>query len=73
MLKKQKTQKNEQSIFNVWLGRDNQLSDKDFAEYLVKIQEFLKFLDDMPRDRIEKDSDLQEKFNLKSLVDKLLG
>lgn len=67
-----KTQKNKSDIFNIWLGRDNDLADQDFRDYLIKIKEFLNFLNDVPKERIENDPDLKDKYNLKSLVDKLL-
>ena len=68
-----KSQKNEQNIFNVWLGRDNSVADADFKNYLIKIKEFLQFLDTIPDEKIKSDFDLQEKYNLKTLVDKLLS
>ncbi len=66
-------QKNKESIFNLWLGRDNKISSADFILYLNEILELLKFLDDIPRERIRKDKVLSAKLKLKKLVCKLLN
>lgn len=68
-----KKQRNEKNIFNLWLGRDNDINDSDFRDYLIDIQKFLVFLNSIPKEKIEQDDDLQEKYNLKILVDKLLS
>lgn len=60
------------NIFNLYLGRDNKLDSEDFRMLLKKADEFLKYLDDLPLERIKQDEVLYEKFKLKLEVKKLL-
>lgn len=68
-----KKQRNKLSIFNVWLGRDNQVSEPDFVAFLYETMEYLSFLNDIPKKRIFKDKVLKQKYKLKKLVNKLLN
>ena len=67
-----KKKKMKRNIFNLYLGRDNRVEDEDFRKLLIKTNEFLKYLDDIPLRRIKRDRVLYEKYKLKKLVKKLL-
>ena len=67
-----KKQSNEMSIYNLWLGRDNKVQDKDFALFLQDTLNFLEFLNIIPYDRIESDEVLFDKFKLKQIIEMLL-
>ena len=65
-------QVNEKTIFNMWIGRDNDKSDKDFVLFLKDYLQFLVFLEDLPKVRIEEDCVLKDKLKLKHIIEKLL-
>ncbi len=67
-----KKQINEKSVFNLRLGRDNDVSSQDFVLFLKDSLSFLEFLKDLPTERIEQDEILKEKFELKNIIEKLL-
>ena len=60
------------SIFNIWLGRDNNLSNDDFIKFLMETDFRLSFLDGVNKKRIKSDKILYQKFKLRKLVKKLL-
>ncbi|MBR2391126.1 MAG: SAM-dependent methyltransferase [Clostridia bacterium] len=67
-----KNQKNEFSIFNLWLGRDNTLENSDFVKFLKDVSQTLEFLNEIPEERIKNDEILNEKYQLKNVIDKML-
>lgn len=67
-----KTQNNEKNIFNLWLGRDNDLNSNDFKNFLFDSLTFLEFLNDLPQQRIDMDKTLKDKQELKLLIENLL-
>jgi len=66
-----KVQKNICNVYNLYLGRDNNLNDIGFQKYVNDISEFLNFLNDIPIDRIKRDKITYEKYKLKRLIDKM--
>lgn len=67
-----KKQINEKTIFNMWIGRDNEKSNKDFVLFLKDYFQFLVFLEDLPKSRIEEDDVLKDKLKLKHIIEKML-
>lgn len=67
-----KKQINEKTIFNMWIGRDNEKSNKDFVLFLKDYLQFLVFLEDLPKSRIEEDDVLKDKLKLKHIIEKML-
>lgn len=67
-----KTQINEKTVFNLWIGRDNDLKDEDFVLFLKDSLTFLEFLDGIPQERIECDETLKNKLQLKIVIENLL-
>ncbi len=67
-----KKQKNRANIYNIWLGRDNKISDYDFKKFLIEVKDFLGFLDEIDKKRIRQDDMLKQKYKLKKLACKLL-
>ena len=67
-----KKQINEKTIFNMWIGRDNEKSNKDFVLFLKDYLQFLVFLEDLPKSRIEEDDILKDKLKLKHIIEKML-
>lgn len=67
-----KKQKNKNNIFNLKLGRDNDVSSADFKNYLCMLKENLEFLRNIKLFRIIKDKALFEKYRLNHLIEKLL-
>lgn len=67
--KKQRTKKN---LFNVWLGRDNDVSNEDFVMFLKELKVSFEFLKDISKSRAKKDKVLYQKYKLNKLIDKLL-
>lgn len=66
---KKRTRKN---IFNIWLGRDNKVSDEDFFKYLIEVYDSLAFFKTLPKKRIRQDKVLKEKFILYKMIEKLI-
>ena len=65
-----KTENNEKSVKNLWVGRDAELEKGDFEKFLVDQLEYLKFLDELPTERILQDKILQDKLELKKYIEK---
>lgn len=68
-----KKQRNRKSIYNIWLGRDNDVSNNDFVLFLKDLKSNLEFLKDIDKKRAKKDSLLYQKYKLNRLIDKLLN
>lgn len=66
---KKRTRKN---IFNIWLGRDNKVSDEDFFKYLIEVYDSLAFFKTLTKKRIRQDKVLKEKFILYKMIEKLI-
>ena len=63
---------NEKSIKNLWIGRDAESEKEDYELFLHDQLEYLKFLEDLPEERIEKDQILKDKRELKNIIEKTL-
>ena len=63
---------NEKSIKNLWIGRDAESEKEDYELFLYDQLEYLKFLEDLPEERIEKDQILKDKRELKNIIEKTL-
>ena len=66
-------QTNDLSIFNLCLGRDNTIINKEFIHYLNFVSDELEFVSNIPDERIENDENLKQKKQLKIMVDKMLN
>lgn len=66
------SQENEKNEFNLYLGRDNTMENSDFVKMVRLADEFLKFLENITDEQIERDKALQEKVELKNIIKKLL-
>jgi tRNA (adenine22-N1)-methyltransferase len=60
------------NIFNIWLGRDNDLKSQDFVAFLIEMKKSLEFIQNLPKLRIFRDKALREKYKLFHLIEKLL-
>ena len=67
-----KTNKTELTDFDLYLGRDSSLEDKEFVNYLKYLKESFGFLDGLSLERINNDEVLKQKQKLKILIEKLL-
>lgn len=67
-----KKQKNKQNVYNIWLGRDNDVKNQDFILFLKDLKESFVFLKDINKSRAKKDEILYQKYKLNKLIDKLL-
>lgn len=65
-------QRNKKNIYNMYLGRDNNLKDIDFVKFLKDSLEYLKFIEKIPKKRIWFDRELRKKYKLKLLIEKLI-
>ncbi len=68
-----KFEKSDISDYNLYLGRDNNLSDVDFINYLKYLKSSLNYLDTLEKERIENDAVLVKKVKIKLLVENLLN
>lgn len=68
-----KRQRNKKNIFNLRLGRDNDINNQEFKNYLLMLKENLAFIDKLDKRRIKKDKVVFEKFKLNLLIEKLLN
>ena len=68
-----KKQRNKKSVYNLWLGRDNEIKNEDFVLFLRNIKESLLFLNNITKRRVKKDKILYQKYKLNLLVEKLLN
>ncbi len=68
-----KKQRNRKSIYNIWLGRDNDVSNNDFVLFLKDLKSNLEFLKTIDKKRAKKDKLLYQKYKLNRLIDKLLN
>ncbi len=67
-----KKQRNRKSIFNIWLGRDNSLSDIDFVLFLKDMLISFEFLKDITKKRAKQDKVLYQKYKLNKIIAHLL-
>lgn len=67
-----KKKRTKNSIFNIWLGKDNNIKDEDFYKYVIEIHNSLSFFTTLPKERIKKDYVLNEKYKLFKLIEKML-
>ena len=67
-----KTEKVELTDFDLYLGRDNSVENKEFVNYLLHLKDLLGYLNDLPENRINNDETLVQKVKLKILIEKLL-
>lgn len=67
-----KKQRNKSNLFNLKLGRDNDINSADFKNYLLMHKENLEFLKTIKLFRIIKDKTLFQKYRLNLLIEKLL-
>ncbi len=65
-----KTEKNEPSVKNLWIGRDAEIEKGDFDKFLIDQLDYLKFLDELKEERILQDKILQDKLELKKYIEK---
>lgn len=68
-----KKQRNRKSVYNVWLGRDNDVFDEDFILFLKDLKESFSFLKNITKSRAKKDKVLYQKYKLNRIIDKLLN
>ena len=68
-----KSQVNECSLFNLFCGRDNDLTSDEFRHFLIDAKEHFSYLENISREAIEKDEALREKYKIYNLVMKLLN
>ena len=68
-----KKQKNEMSLYNLYIGRDNDKESDTFKRFLIYSIENFSYLDKISKDMIEKDEVLREKFEIYNLVKTLLN
>lgn len=61
----------EDTLFNVYFGRDNVVENKDFLMYLCYVIEEYKFLENLTNDDILKSDELITKFNIYNLAKEL--
>lgn len=67
-----KTQKNEMSLYNLYIGRDNDKTSETFKKFLIYSKQNFAYLENLTKETIEKDELLREKFEIYSLVKTLL-
>lgn len=67
-----KKQRNRKSVFNIWLGRDNNIQNEDFVMFIKNLKETFLFVKDINKSRIKKDKVLYQKYKLLKIIDKLL-
>ena len=67
-----KKQRNRKNVFNIWLGRDNDVQNEDFVLFLKNLKETFLFVNDIKKSRIKKDKLLYQKYKLLKIIDKLL-
>ena len=58
--------------FDLYLGRDSKIDDREFVSYLKYLKENLSYLDGLLPERINSDATLVQKQKLKILIEKLL-
>ena len=63
---------NEKTIKNLWIGRDAESEKEDFKLFLLDQLEYLKFLEDLPEERIDCDPVLKDKRELKNIIENTL-
>ena len=63
---------NEKTIKNLWIGRDAESEKEDFKLFLLDQLEYLKFLEDLPEERINCDPVLKDKRELKNIIESAL-
>ena len=67
-----KKQKNEKTLFNLYCGRDNDVSSDEFKRFLKFSLENFDYLNELSIENIEKDEILHEKYEIFQLIKKLL-
>ncbi len=67
-----KTEKAQISDYDLYLGRDSSLEDKEFVNYLMYLKDSLNYLDGLTKERIDNDNVLKQKQKLKILIENLL-
>ena len=68
-----KKQKNEATLYNLYIGRDNDKKSETFKRFLIYSKENFAYLENLSRETIEKDEVLREKFEIYNLVKTLLN
>lgn len=67
-----KQEKNETTLFNRYLGRDNKIENSDFRDFLKNYLILTEFMKNITVEQLEKDEKLKEKYNVRIMIEKLL-
>ncbi len=67
------SEENEDSIYNLWIGRDSHNCPVDYKNFLIAIKEYLKFTESISYERAVTDEVLLQKWTLYREIDKYLN
>lgn len=67
-----KTEINEKSLFNRYIGRDNTIKSSDFRNYLKDYIALTDFMKNITKEQLAKDKILNEKYNIRIMIENLL-